>query len=174
MEILLTVIAHPFTWGLLVGLIFAAWAFFSGWGAKRALRREVRRLEEHCRTSSELAATGTQTLRQEVEALKEKNKNLEISLAALKDKPDRAELRQLYLYDKAVHLMYERAPGFAPAWQGVLKEAQAELDKTSTGILPWIRRIIHPLPAAHGGAEALPSGSGDEKPAGGEREGTAG
>ena len=85
MEILLTAIAHPFTWGLLVGLIFAAWAFFSGWGAKRALRREVRRLEEHCRTASELSAKGTQSLQKEVGELKEKNKNLEISLAALKD-----------------------------------------------------------------------------------------
>lgn len=174
METLLTVIAHPFTWGLLAGLVFAAWAFFSGWGAKRALRREVRRLEEHCRTSSELSAKGAQTLRGELEELKEKNKNLEISLAALMDKPDRAEVRQLYLYDKAVHLMYERAPGFAPAWQAALKEAQAEIDKTSTGILPWIRRIIHPLPGAQGGAGALPAGNGGAKRDSVEGEGTGG
>lgn len=164
MEILLTVIAHPFTWGLLAGLVFAAWAFFSGWGAKRALRREVRRLEDHCRTSAELAAAGTQSLRQEVEGLKEKNKNLEISLAALKDKPDRAELQKLYVLDKAAALMTERAPGFAAAWQAALKEAQAELDKTSTGLLPWIRRVIHPAASAR--ASLPPAGVGpDEAPA---------
>lgn len=156
MEILLTAIAHPFTWGLLVGLIFAAWAFFSGWGAKRALRREVRRLEEHCRTASELSAKGTQSLQKEVVELKEKNKNLEISLAALKDKPDRAELQKLYVLDKAAALMTERAPGFAAAWQTAQKEAQAELDKTSTGLLPWIRRVIHPAASAR--ASLPPSG----------------
>ena len=140
MEILLKVIAHPFTWGLLVGLIFAAWAFFSGWGAKRALRREVRRLEDHCRTASELSAKGTQTLQKEVEELKEKNKNLEISLAALKDKPDRAELQKLYVLDKAAALMTERAPGFAAAWQAALKEAQAELiSKLSEGVIAAFR-----------------------------------
>lgn len=163
MDILLTVIAHPFTWGLLAGLVFAAWAFFSGLGAKRALRREVRRLEEHCRTAAELSAKGTQTLKQEVEELKEKNKNLEISLAALKDKPDRAELQKLYVLDKAAALMAGRAPGFAPAWQAALQEAQAELDKTSTGLLPWIRRIVHPSIAATSGpaAASLPPAAGD-------------
>ena len=161
MEILLTVISHPFTWGLFLGLVFAAWAFFSGWGAKRALRREVRRLEDHCRTSSELAAAGTQSLRQEVEELKEKNKNLEISLAALKDKPDRADLQKLYVLDKAAALMTERAPGFAPAWQAALKEAQAELDKTATGLLPWIRRVIHPAASAR--ASLPPSGEGADE-----------
>ena len=45
MDILKQVLAHPFTWGLLVGLIFAAWAFFSGWAGRRALRCDVKRLE---------------------------------------------------------------------------------------------------------------------------------
>lgn len=144
MNILVTVISAPFTWGLLVGLIFAAWAFFAGWGAKRALRKQIVNLENHARTQLEISAKGRQALLDETADLKQKNENLRISLAALQSKPEKAELRQLHLYDKAVHLMYERAPGFSPAWENALKEAQAELDKTSTGILPWLRRIIHP------------------------------
>lgn len=144
MEIILGALAHPFTWGLLVGLIFAAWAFFGGWAARRELKREVRRLEEHGRTAAEINAKGNQALMDEVAELKKTTENLRISLAALKEKPDRAELQKLYVLDKAVHLMYERVPGFAPAWEGIVKEAQAEMDKTATGLLPWIRRIVHP------------------------------
>ena len=164
MEILLTALAHPFTWGLGLGLVFGAWAFFSGWSAKRALRREVRRLEDHCRTAADLSAKGTQSLQDELAVLKEQNQNLQITVAELKNKPDRAELQKLYVLDKAAALMTERAPGFAAAWQAALKEAQAELDKTSTGFLPWIRRIIHPsLGSGDGGTPvALPSGSGGD------------
>ena len=86
---------------------------------------------------------------------------LEISLAALKDKPDRADLQKLYVLDKAAALMTERAPGFAPAWQAALKEAQAELDKTATGLLPWIRRVIHPAASAR--ASLPPSGEGADE-----------
>ena len=163
MEIILTALSNPFTWGLLVGLIFAAWAFFSGWSTRNALRREVRRLEDHCRTANELAAQGTQKLQAELADLKTQNENLRISLAALKDKPDRAELQKLYVLDKAAALMTERAPGFAPAWQAALKEAQAELDKTATGLLPWIRRVIHPVASAR--ASLPPSGEGADEAA---------
>ena len=169
MDILLKALAHPFTWGLGLGLVFAAWAFFSGWAAKRALRREVRRLEDHCRTAADLSAKGTQSLQDELAGLKEQNKNLQITVAELKNKPDRAELQKLYVLDKAAALMTERAPGFAAAWQAALKEAQAELDKTSTGLLPWIRRIIHPsLVSGDGGADGALSpgsegGSGDSQ-----------
>lgn len=152
MEILLTALAHPFTWGLGLGLVFAAWAFFSGWAGKRALRREVRRLEEHCRTAVALNAKGTQAMQEEADGLKEQIKNLQITVAELKNKPDRAELQKLYVLDKAAELMTERAPGFAAAWQAALKEAQAEMDKTATGFLPWIRRIVYP---------ALGSGAGE-------------
>lgn len=169
MDILLTAIAHPFTWGLLAGLGFAAWAFFSGWSAKRALRREVRRLEEHCRTAAELNAKGTQSLQAEAAQLREANRNLEITVAELKNKPDRAELQKLYVLDRAAALMAGRAPGFAPAWQAALQEAQAELDKTSTGLLPWIRRIVHPSIAANSGpaAASLPPADGDAASRGG-------
>lgn len=144
MELLATIFSSPFVWGLLVGLIFAAWAFFSGWGAKRALRKEVRRLEESVRTQNDVAAAGRQALLDENAELKKTNENLRVTLAYFQAKPDRRELRQLHVYDKAIHLLFERAPGFAPAWESAIKEAQSDLDKTSSGILPFLRRIIHP------------------------------
>lgn len=144
MDILAAIFSSPFVWGLLVGLLFAAWAFFAGWGAKRALRKEVRRLEDALRTQTEISAAGRQFLLDENAELKKTNENLRVSLASLQAKPDKAELRQFHVYDKAVHLMYERAPGFSSAWESALKEAQADLGKISSGILPFLRRIIHP------------------------------
>lgn len=174
MDAFLKILGYPFTKGLVVGLIFAAWALWSGWSARRALRREARRetqrlegeiaklqgeireLKEHWNTATELARKGNQALMDENAELKKQNENLRISLAELKNKPDRAEIQKLYLLDKAVHLMYSRAPGFAPAWESILQEAQAELDKTSSGLIPWIRRIIHPSAGASPVALPLP------------------
>ena len=163
MDILKQVLAHPFTWGLLVGLIFAAWAFFSGWAGRRALRCDVKRLEgemlrlkDHIRTSTELNAEGTKALEAKAKTLEEQNKNLQITVAELKNKPDRAEIQKLYILDKAAERMTARAPGFAPAWQSALQEAQAELDKTATGVLPLLRRIIHPSLSASSSAPATP------------------
>ncbi len=60
--------------------------------------------------------------------------------------------------------MYERAPGFASAWESTLKDAQAELDKTATGFLPFIRRLVRPslgagTAAAPATADADPTGT---------------
>ena len=151
MDILKAIFSHPVVWGLLLGLVFALWAVCAGWSAKRALRRELRgrekeiaRLSDHIRTQTELSAAGQRKLLDENAALKEANGNLQISLAAFQSKPDKGELRQLYLYDKAVRFMNANAPGFAIAWENALAAAQAELDTTSSGILPFIRRFIHP------------------------------
>lgn len=162
-DILSTILSHPFTWGLAVGLLFAAGTFVSGWSARRRLQRENRRLADHCRTAAELNAEGTHSLQEKVAGLEKMNKNLEITVAALKNKPDRAELQKLYVLDRAAALMTERAPGFAAVWQSALQEAQAEMDKTSSGILPWFRRIIHPsLAGGSGGTDrALPPGGGE-------------
>ena len=171
MDILAKIFTSPFTWGLLVGFIFAAWAFCSGWTAKRNLRRQVGRLEgqiadlkRNLSTQVEVAANDRQALRTENADLKQRVDNLTISLATLQNKPGRAELRQLHLYDKAVHLLCERTPGFSPAWETALKEAQAELDKTSSGILPFLRRIIHPSLSSPPASLPPPAASGDRSP----------
>jgi len=65
-------------------------------------------------------------------------------LATLKNKPNKTELQTLYLYDNAIHLMYEKAPGFAPVWENIIKEAKANQAKVDSGIIPWIRKFIAP------------------------------
>jgi len=85
-----------------------------------------------------------QKTKEEVELLKKQNGNLRISLATLKNKPNKTELQTLYLYDNAIHLMYEKTPGFAPVWENIIKEAKANQAKVDSGIIPWIRKFIAP------------------------------
>lgn len=144
MNILNSILMHPFTWGLALGLIFAIWAWMGGWGKRHALTKEVATLKEHLQTQMTITAKGQQSALQEIEQLKKQNENMRVTLAELKNRPDKAELQKLYVYDRAVHLMYEKAPGFSAAWESIMKEAQAEMDRTSTGLTAWVRRIIHP------------------------------
>ena len=40
--------------------------------------------------------------------------------------------------------MSERAPGYAPAWENCVKEAESEVIKTETGLLPFIKKVFRP------------------------------
>lgn len=106
--------------------------------------KENQLLREHLQVQMKINTKGNQETLQELEELKKKNENLRVSLAVLKNRPDKSELRTLYLYDKAIHMMYEKSPGFASAWESFIKDAEAEMEKTSTGLVAWARRVIHP------------------------------
>jgi hypothetical protein len=146
---------HPFTLGLGVGLLVAVLAWISGWLKRRPLAREVRRLREHLHTQLEISARGNETMRKELEEFRRLNENLRITNATMGQKSGKAELRMLALYDRALHLMYEQAPGFAPAWERVLKTAEDDIQKAEKGLLPLIRKVFRP---------SLPGAERDEKP----------
>lgn len=143
-------LTSPFTLGLTLGIIFSMIVAISGWGKRRSVVKDNRILREHLHTQMAINSEGNRASMNEIEQLKKQNENLRISLATLKNRPEKSELRTLYLYDKAIHLMYEKAPGFAPAWESIIKEAETEIEKTSTGIIAWVRKVIRP---------SLPSGS---------------
>ena len=140
----MTLPSDPVLLAILGGAALALLVAFSGWRRRRALSKENRRLREHLNLQMTIQSAGQQKVLEEVEQLKRQNENLRISLAVLKNGPDRAELRMLHLYDHAIRLMAARAPGFAPAWEAALKEAEAELEKTETGLVAWIRRAVRP------------------------------
>ncbi len=106
--------------------------------------RQQKQLKDHLHTQMEITAKGTQSTQNELESLKQQNENLRITVATLKNKPGKAELRTLQLYDLAIRMMHEKAPGFAPAWENVLKDAEQEMHKTDTGVLPLIRKVLNP------------------------------
>lgn len=140
---------HPFTLGLLLGLAVAAVAWKSGFSARRRLGRDIRKLENdmrelqgHLNTQLKINAHGNDTLQRELEELRRQNENLRVSVATLQSKPGKAELRHLQVTESAVRLMREQAPGFAPAWEKALRQAEAELEAGESGLKKLVRRVI--------------------------------
>ncbi len=122
---------------LLIGL-------FIGSNNTKILKKELKNLKKHLHSHMEINAIGTETQKKEIEKLKKKIGNLQSTLTTLKAKTSTEEKRMLLLYDRAIHLMYEKAPGFATSWEMILKEAQAELDKADDGTIKFTKKIIRP------------------------------
>jgi len=170
METLKAILSEHFTWGLLLGLLVAGFIWKSSFHAKRALARENKRiagehrdLTGHLNTQLKINASGNQTLQSELDDLKRQNETLRINLAAMQQKPGQAELRQLQLNETAVRLMREQAPGFAPAWEKAMRQAEADLSAADTGLKKLVRRVIPGLGNSSGPAASAPLLSLDEK-----------
>jgi hypothetical protein len=154
MDTFWTLLQQPFVWGLLLGLLVAFFLWKSGFSTARRLGKEVKRLEGelrdlsgHLNTQLKINASGNQSLQTELDALKQQNETLRVNFAALQQKPGRAELRQLQLTETAVRALREQAPGFAPAWEKALRQAEAELDAADSGLKKLVRRVIPGLAA---------------------------
>ena len=130
--------------GFGVGLIIIFFIWVNGLSKRRVLKKEIKELKTHLHIQMEINAKGNTGSQKELESLKKKNENLRITVATLKNKPGRADLRTLYVYDKAIHKLYEKTPGFAGAWESVLKEADEEIQQTEKGKIPLIRKIFRP------------------------------
>lgn len=140
---------QPFTWGLLLGLLIAAFIWKAGFTARRNAARELKRVEtevkdlqSHLNTQLKINASGNESLQTELEALKRQNETLRVNNSALQQKPGRAEQRQLQVYEIAIRVMREQAPGFAPAWEKALRQGEAEVEATDSGLKKLVRRVI--------------------------------
>ena len=151
-----------FIGGLSLGLVLAALAWKSGFSARRRLGKDIRKLENelrelqgHLNTQLKINAQGNDTLQKELEELKRQNENLRVSLAGLQAKPGKAELRHAQVTESAVRLMREQAPGFAPAWEKAMRQAESEVEAGESGLKKLVRRVIPGI-----GMSATGSGSG--------------
>lgn len=161
MEFFTAALQHPFTWGLLLGLLIAAFIWKGGFTAHRNAKREIKRLEDemrtlqgHLNTQLKINASGNESLQSELETLKVQNETLRVNNAALQQKPGRAEQRLLQIQDIAIRTMREQAPGFAPAWEKALRHAESEVDAAESGLKKLVRRVIPGL--GNGGATTQP------------------
>jgi DNA anti-recombination protein RmuC len=149
MEYLTEALKHPFTWGLLLGLLVAAFLWKAGFSARRNVARDLKRVEEelknlqgHLNTQLKINASGNQSLQAELDALRLQNETLRVNNAALQLKPGRAEQKLLQIHEIAIRTMREQAPGFAPAWEKAQRQAEAELDAAESGLKKLVRRVI--------------------------------
>lgn len=149
MEPLQAALQHPFTWGILLGLLIAGFIWKSGFSARRNLARELKRVEgelknlqTHLNTQLKITASGNESLQAELESLRKQNEVLRVNQASLQQKPGRAELRQLHVQEIAIRTMREQAPGFAPAWEKAIRQAEQEVDAAESGLVKLVRRVI--------------------------------
>ena len=148
----------PFTLGLLLGLAVAAVAWKSGFSTRRRLARDIRKLENdmrelqgHLNTQLKINAHGNDTLQRELEELRRQNENLRVSVATLQSKPGKAELRHFQVTESAVRMMREQAPGFAPAWEKAMRQAEFDLEAGESGLKKLVRRVIPGIGNGGGG-----------------------
>ena len=126
------IISEPFTWGLVVGLflLVMVWRLMRKditmlRSEKKRLQEENKELQGHLNTQLKINAKGNDQLEADLIELREQNENLRSNLNVAKQKPGRAELRHLQMMESAVSVMREQAPGFAPAWEKAMRDAEA-------------------------------------------------
>ena len=148
-DFLTTSLQHPFTWGLLLGLLIAAFLWKAGYTARRGVSRELKRVEtemkdlqSHLNTQLKINASGNEALQTELESLRKQNETLRLNNAALQQKPGRVEQRALQVQEIAIRTMREQAPGFAPAWENALRHAESDVDAAESGLKKLVRRVI--------------------------------
>lgn len=107
-------------------------------------KKEIKEYKEHLNRQMKITNDGSKAQEDELNKLKKENENLRISVQALGQKPGRAELRLLNIYDNALRKMQMRAPGFSSAWEMSLQEAEAEYEANETGLKSIIKRVFKP------------------------------
>lgn len=143
---LMTMIDNPFAKGLALGIIFCVIIYIRGFLRRRELSKEVDRLRSHLHTKLEIDSSENERRKNEIDRLKQERDNLQITVQSLNQKPGRKEIRQYFVYQTALDIMFEKAPGFAPAWQITLKEAEDLFEKSERGVVPLLKRLMPTTP----------------------------
>jgi hypothetical protein len=108
--------SSPFANGLAsAGLLSVI--YIRGFLRRRELAKEVDRLRSHLHTKLEIDSADNERRKNELNNLRQERDNLRITVQSLNQKPGRKEIRQYFIYQTALDIMFEKAPGFAPAWQ---------------------------------------------------------
>ncbi len=143
------ILKQPFTWGLVLGLFLMSMIWQSMRKDISLLKDEKKRLSEdnkelqtHLNTQLKINAKGNEQLQGQLDDLREQNENLRANAAVLKQKAGRAELRQLHMMESAVSTMREQAPGFAPAWEKAMRDAEAAEEAAEGGLKKLMRRVL--------------------------------
>ena len=142
MEGALGYLLRPFFIGLYIGIVGCLFFLIQGKVKARKLKKEIGRLKQHLQTKLEIDAEEIERKKRVIEELKKESENLRITLQEFMQKPGRKELRQLHLYQRAIEILTEKAPGFAQSWLSALKEGEEEMKKTERGVVPFIRRLL--------------------------------
>jgi len=107
-------------------------------------KKELQEYKEHLNRQMKITNEGSKNLEEELTKLKKENENLRISVQTLSQKPGRAELRLLNIYDGALRKMQMKAPGFSSVWEMSLQEAESEYAANEKGFKGIIKKVFGP------------------------------
>lgn len=136
----------PFAQGLALGIFMCIVVYVRGFLRRRELAKEIERLRTHLHTKLEIDSADNERRKNELTSLRQERDNLRITVQSLNQKPGRKEIRQYFIYQTALDIMFEKAPGFAPAWQITLKEAEGLFEKSERGVVPLLKRLMPTTP----------------------------
>ena len=153
LKTLLELLKNPFILGLLIGLAISLYIHLNSVFKVRHYKKEIKNLRNHLNTKMEIESDSINNLKNELESLKSKNENLRATIQTIRAKPNRKELELLLIYDKTLQIMFEKAPGFASAWQIARKEAEKEITESYKGVIPLIKRSLGVMPLPKGSEE---------------------
>jgi len=136
---LTTILSNPIISGMLIG--FFVFLYIRTLFKIRRLGKEVKKLKDHLHTKFEIESSDNERRKTESEKLKQERDNLRNTVQILSQKPGRQEQRQAQILQKTAEIMFEKSPGFAPAWQATIKEAEEEMRNTENGFIPFIKRM---------------------------------
>ncbi|WP_448874641.1 hypothetical protein [Desulfobulbus propionicus] len=142
------ILSNPFLRGLCIGLAVALLLWVRGWLKGRELKSNLKKLREHLHTKLEIDSAENERRKEEMDKIKQERDNLRNMVQVLNQKPGRQELRQVQVYQKAIEIMFEKSPGFAPAWQITMKEAEEEMKRAERGIIPFFKRMTSSSPGS--------------------------
>ncbi len=128
---------------IIAGIIFGgAISYLKSLLIIRKHKKELIEYKDHLDRQMKITNAGSSTLVKELEQLKKEAENLRISVQTLNQKPGRAELRLLNIYDAALRKMMSQAPGFSTAWENSLQEAEREYEAGETGLKSIVSKVF--------------------------------
>jgi len=139
-------IFEPLTILMLIAGVAVGWvlSYFKSLFEIRRYKNELKEYKEHLDRQMKITNEGNKSLNNDLEKLRKDNENLRVSVKTLGQKPGRAELRLLNIYDSALRKMMAKAPGFSPAWESALQEAEREYEENETGFKTIIKKVFGP------------------------------
>jgi len=123
------ILVSQFTWGLLLGLIFAGLTYYQ----VLRLKGEIKRYKRHLSDKLEIEAESGMKVRSEVERLKKENENMRVKIASLNEFSERRLERDLEIYARAEKRMLVGVPGFAAPWESAKHDALLEIQGEESG-----------------------------------------
>ncbi len=128
--------------GLIIALIVYIWQRIGRGESEKKSKAEIAKLKGMLADRMDIESEGLKKIKDENEQLKKMNENLRVTNAALMQKPGRAEVQRLQVYQKAVDRLVINSPGFGAAWQSALKESEDEFEATYNGTQAFWKKIL--------------------------------